>query len=68
MTYIKSVEIDGIIIMSNQHNECLTLVQFDPGTETFDAVHICDWPKLKDAIDKFQNERLKDNGRITTKG
>lgn len=57
MTFTRTDEVDGILITPNQHTDCLTLVEFDPGTQETNAIHICDWPKLRNAIDKFQEDR-----------
>ena len=38
-------------IQPNQDVDCFSLCQDD------DIIHICDWPALKAAIDKFQKDR-----------
>ena len=55
------VNLHGTVIGDNQHTDCFSIYQGgDDGTD-WDAIHFCDWPALKAAIDKHQSER---GGRI----
>lgn len=47
----------GIEVIDNHDRDCLTIRQLDAWQETWDMIHICNWPAFKAAVDQHQRER-----------
>ena len=47
----------GIQIQDNQDADCFSIQYYDPEERAADLIHFCDWPALRDAIDRHQTER-----------
>lgn len=48
---------DGLIVQSNNHYNCLTIVDTKTPDDDPDMLHICDWPRFKKVVDEFQDSR-----------